>query len=78
MSSTHTAALLRRAMGDRSTHQASVAWGINWHTLHGYLEGKIPNRESMIRVLAFSGDIDEAALREAIAEDLARSVSSDV
>jgi len=76
MPDTHTATFLKCAMGERSIHQASQCWGVNWHTLNGYLDGKVPNRESMIRVLASNEEIDETALRAAISEDLAAAGSA--
>lgn len=73
MTGTKTADLLTKAMGERSIHQASQDWGVNWHTLKAYLEGKVPNRESMIRVLASNDEIDQEELRAAIDDDIAKT-----
>lgn len=66
----HTATYLNSLKNGRSIHQLEHAWGLAWHTLNGYLHGRLP-RESMIRALAAVDEIDEAQLRAAIAADLA-------
>jgi lambda repressor-like predicted transcriptional regulator len=68
-----TAEYLSSLRAGRSIHQLEHAWGLAWATIKGYLDGKVPNRESMIRALAAVPEIDETKLRAAIAADLAKA-----